>query len=199
MSDRHKWTVPTTGEIAAGHRATETRGRGPLAWVRKLRLRSQVGERREIAKPPVLPSPLSASATAASLDRGTDLKPGIRSSRRTPVSQEPAPPVGTAEAPTPPPTYEEIEGVLRSEVGRRPIRRARISDGALRRRAGSNPNFGASPRGAAPRSLSMGLGWGRCSCGQEFRGPRDVVEATFAAHRCGTNRGTDRPDPVFDR
>lgn len=49
MTEHPKWEVPTADEIDVGEAAK--RKRGPLGWLRKLRVRPQVGEGRTIARP----------------------------------------------------------------------------------------------------------------------------------------------------
>ena len=52
---------------------------------------------------------------------------------------------------------------------------------------------------AAERTLTLGNGFGRCTCGEMFYGQSDAVKVAFASHTCGVDRGFDRDDPVFDR
>lgn len=176
------WQVPTPGEVSDVEAERHSRDRGPLAWVRKLRMRSNIGVQKQVTRPPSLGKPPPAEPEQA------------------PAPQLPPPssPI-TAEAPSPPaplsPPSVTAPPPGASLQRRRPVR---ISDEALRRRTGTK---GVTPQ-VAPipeRLLTPGEGFGRCSCGDTFYGPPDAVRAAFAGHTCGVDRGIEREGWMFDR
>jgi hypothetical protein len=203
--DGGEWIVPTPDEASAAEQAESEKRRGPIQWVRKLLVRGSVGEEKSVTKPPTIGAPpIAESSLPAAMSPPSGAPPDQRSIQRRGSSDlhaapesatvpPPTPAHGSPQrqpqpAPPPPPANPPRK--------RRPVR---IGEDVRRRRAGSAS--AARPSAASPgaRSLTHGNGYGRCSCGEIFFGPKDVVGAAFATHTCGVDRGRDREDWIFDR
>lgn len=171
--DKGRSHIPTAQELASAEEAATQRRRGPLAWVRKLRLKPQVGEHKELAKSPPLYPP--ASPVVPTKDVAVT-RPTVIESASVPGDKADSRPLATARR-----------------------RRARITDRALDRRTGRSSQPSTPPPGALRRSLHFGVGFARCSCGETFYGPPDVATAAYAEHECGRSRGIGREDWMFDK
>jgi hypothetical protein len=187
--------VPTAEEIAAAEQVDATKTTGVFSWIRKrkLRMRTHVGSRRS--------APKSPSSTTTGSPEGEALSPQdlteLRSSKSPATGAEPVV-RQAAEGPTPTDTGESND-TTSTEASPPRRRKVSIKKEALDRRTGRQPK--PTPRQGKPSAprLIQGPGYGRCTCGQMFYGPPDVVMAEFATHRCGRDRGEGREDWRFDR
>jgi hypothetical protein len=197
--NEQRWKGPTAEEVSAQEEAGQERTRGPVAWVRKLRLRGQVGSRRTVARAP------------------TQFQSPPPSQRPTPPVPPPVLPVvqspRSADQPDPPkapnPVQKGVDITGPEAAGRESEaatdgsgtarRQIRISPEVRRRRVDRSGQAQSSTRHRPVRELTYGPSYGHCSCGEMFYGPRDVVTASYAEHRCGEARNDDRNDWIFDR
>jgi hypothetical protein len=210
-SDKRKsWNVPSAAEVAATEDEMHEHRRGPISWVRKLRVRKSLGVDKSNVRPPIIqrtPVPPVAKATSAPPAPPTlPPPPKLPPPPPPPMSEKRQPQGGEArqaeEALSSPPS-RDVETSSPSIVSRdtttAPRRQIRIGDKARKRRTGSSSTSQARFSTTVERRLTQRDGFGRCSCGQTFRGPSDVIKASYAAHQCGVDRGIDREDWMFDR
>jgi hypothetical protein len=185
-----RWRVPTPEEVSAAEQTEDQRTRGPISWVRKLRLRAQVGARRSMAKAPSVfptpPAPEGFSDVPKQSEQPGDLPPssisGVEGSRAERDGHN-----------------KDNYAVTSRGTQGAPKRQIRIGEAVRDRRTGRS---GPSRTPVAPvvqRKLFYGHEWGRCTCGEMFYGPRDAITYAFGQHQCGVSRGNDGGDWVFDR
>jgi len=200
--EQQPWRVPTPEEVAAADGTERQRRAGPLSWVRKLGIRPNVGARRQVAKAPPIGQPAVSEATSdiphaaspvASPVPGSELSEE-RGARDSEVRSASSPSGDGAVA-----SDHSMMPDAPDFLGRTQRRRVRISEKALDRRTRRSGTRTAPPHQSDDRTLTLGPGYGRCSCGEMFYGPQDVVTAGYASHQCGVSRGTDRADWMFDR
>jgi hypothetical protein len=205
--DDGQWKVPTPDEVSTSERIKRERQRGPVSWVRKLRIRSQVGAKKRVAKPTEIGRPpTSMSAPNAGLPLPPDAGSPDPRTAQLRASADPHQPPESAFIPattpaslSPPTNPAQVRPSSPAKPTGKQHRPVRINEKARRQRTGRTD---VTPPPVAPpseRSLTLGNGFGRCTCGEMFYGRTDVISAAFASHKCGVDRGFDRGDWMFDR